>query len=405
MKKIFKILSGILLVAGATMFISCSDDDDDDSKTSYTVTYVTEIGTAPNAITVDEGTVLSDAQLPTLSDSDNEYKFGGWYIYTGTDASKKIVAGQYTVKGDVTLGAVWTYTVMLDPNGGSGSSGSFQASVTRPYTYKDFFSGKDGSSTTVDYVTIPTASDCGISKSGYTFVCWNDKEDGTGTSYRADEKFMYSLWESKSSKITRLYAVWRESSSNLKIATINTLETVLPKLESGDTLIYLGETPYTSGYDSSETMKSERTLIETYLKDENKQITLDLSYHTGYFRETFRYAGSYSGLFEECTSIRKVIISKIIYKVGYVNDYSRRIFYNCKNLSEVEFADTIESIPHYAFCYCSLTSLTLPKNLKYIHKYAFYGNNFTSVTISNNDTYIGDKAFSESVSIKREGNS
>lgn len=94
-----------------TGFVSCSNDDDDD--TTYKVTYSSTYGTAPDAITVDEDTVLNSDQLPSLSATG--YTFGGWF-----DGGTQAVAGTYKVTKDVTLTAKWgktyvigTYTVVV----------------------------------------------------------------------------------------------------------------------------------------------------------------------------------------------------------------------------------------------------------------------------------------------------
>ena len=83
-------------------FVSCSNDDDEPKK--YTVTYSTAYGTAPASIEVEEGTALSENQIPSPSVTDsNGYIFNGWY-----DGETKAVAGTYKVTKNVTLTAKWT---------------------------------------------------------------------------------------------------------------------------------------------------------------------------------------------------------------------------------------------------------------------------------------------------------
>ena len=98
--KLAAILAAAVLAAG---FVSCGSDDDgsDTTPVIYTVTYTTEKGTAPKAITVDEGTKLTAAQLPALTA--DGYTFSGWY-----DGETKAVAGAYAVTKSVTLTAKWT---------------------------------------------------------------------------------------------------------------------------------------------------------------------------------------------------------------------------------------------------------------------------------------------------------
>ena len=112
MKKLTKY--ALLLAALAFGFASCKTNTDDEPVT-YKVTYSTEHGTAPAAITVNENTVLTDDQLPALTAEGQT--FDGWY-----DGDTKAVAGAYKVTKDVTLTAKWnvvSYTVTFNTNGGS----------------------------------------------------------------------------------------------------------------------------------------------------------------------------------------------------------------------------------------------------------------------------------------------
>lgn len=74
---------------------------------TYTVAYLTDKGISTGTasllspITVAEGTVISDAQLPKLSETG--WNFIGWY-----DGETKVVAGAYKVTKNVTLVAKWS---------------------------------------------------------------------------------------------------------------------------------------------------------------------------------------------------------------------------------------------------------------------------------------------------------
>lgn len=69
---------------------------------SYTVTYVAKRGTAPNSITVNSDTVLTESQLPVITN--DKYIFSGWY-----DGNKRVEPGKYKVKKDVSLVARWDF--------------------------------------------------------------------------------------------------------------------------------------------------------------------------------------------------------------------------------------------------------------------------------------------------------
>ena len=101
-----KLLSLLGILALTFAFFSCSADvgESEPQPTYYTVTYSSEYGTAPVAISVEENTTLSETQLPVLY-ADNAV-FEGWY-----DGETKAVAGVYQVKGTVTLTAHWVFSV------------------------------------------------------------------------------------------------------------------------------------------------------------------------------------------------------------------------------------------------------------------------------------------------------
>lgn len=73
-----KLLSLLGILALTAAFFSCSAEVEESTPepqpTCYTVTYSTEYGTAPEAISVEENTVLTDSQLPNLSDGTLVFK-------------------------------------------------------------------------------------------------------------------------------------------------------------------------------------------------------------------------------------------------------------------------------------------------------------------------------------------
>ena len=71
----------------------------EESKKFY-VNYYNAMGTAPSSFYAEENTVLTSAQLPVLSNSNNI--FDGWY-----DGDTKAVAGEYKVTKSVQLKAKW----------------------------------------------------------------------------------------------------------------------------------------------------------------------------------------------------------------------------------------------------------------------------------------------------------
>lgn len=104
MKNILKCFISVFCLI-TLLFTSCKfsvgKKKTSDSLT-YTITYIVHRGTAPQAITVDADTVLSENQLPVVH-NDN-YNFSGWY-----DGNKRVEAGKYKVIKDVTLAARWDF--------------------------------------------------------------------------------------------------------------------------------------------------------------------------------------------------------------------------------------------------------------------------------------------------------
>jgi uncharacterized protein (TIGR02145 family)/uncharacterized repeat protein (TIGR02543 family) len=107
-------------------------------------------GNAPVAITADSGSNISLPDQRAMEK--NGYSFGGWNTKNDGTGTGYATNASYTVKGDITLFAVWTlniYTITFDANGGT---------VT-------IASGKTGEGWKLTSLPTPT-------KSGYTFSGW-----------------------------------------------------------------------------------------------------------------------------------------------------------------------------------------------------------------------------------------
>lgn len=183
MKKVCRILCSFSLLFLFICTISCKHH----TVVKYSVSYVSDYGTAPEAISVFDGAILTAEELPELSESG--YTFGGWFDQDEVQA----VADEYTVTKDVTLTAKWEAVQTPEPEK--------EYSVT----YK------------TDYGTAPTdeakyKKDAevviaeAVSYSGYTFDGWSD---GT-TTYQAGDKYKMgdsnvtftALWTANTTGIT-----------------------------------------------------------------------------------------------------------------------------------------------------------------------------------------------------------
>ena len=153
---------------------------------TYTVKFNSQGGS-----TVADKTVTYDSTYGTLSTPTRDgYKFLGWF--TATSGGTQVTADtKVTITATQTLYAHWqanTYTVVFNGNGNTGGS-----TATQTLTY--------------DKAQALTAN--GFTKTGYHFVSWNTKSDGTGTSY-TDKKSVTNIAGTNVS--VTLYAIWEANS-------------------------------------------------------------------------------------------------------------------------------------------------------------------------------------------------
>ena len=149
---------------------------------SYTVSYNANGGTgAPGNDKKYYGKTLT---LSSTKPTRTGYNFQGW----ATSANGSVVnqpGGTYTGNAAITYYAIWkkiTYTITYKENGGSGQP----SNQTKTYGEDLTLSG-----------VIPN-------KTGYDFVSWNTKDNGTGTSYAPGAKYtanaavtLYAIWKKK----------------------------------------------------------------------------------------------------------------------------------------------------------------------------------------------------------------
>ena len=124
-----------------------------------------------------------DVQLTLNSFTRTGYTFTGWNTKTDGSGTAYYDEQNISIDSDLTLYAQWTpiYTVTFNANGGSGGMSSKTVSV--------------GSS-----ISLPTTT---FTRSGYEFVGWNTKTNGSGISYTNGQKITVS------GDIT-LYAQWKK---------------------------------------------------------------------------------------------------------------------------------------------------------------------------------------------------
>ncbi len=136
----------------------------------YSITYELDGGAFSDGSVITEYTIETDTftlPIPTKA----EYEFVGWSA-KGPSEAQKTVSIEKGSTGNLSFTAVWRelkrYTVSYDANGGFGSIESQSKLEGFPMTISDAV---------------------GIARTGYSFVCWNTKSDGTGTDYKPNDEY------------------------------------------------------------------------------------------------------------------------------------------------------------------------------------------------------------------------
>ncbi|MGN1423113.1 MAG: InlB B-repeat-containing protein, partial [Oscillospiraceae bacterium] len=143
----------------------------------YTLTFDSTGGTSADPIDVSFGTAIGEMPTPTKSG----YQFAGWY--TRENGSGDLYTPDNIMpKSDIKLYAAWiqngkSLVVDFDLNGGKGT-------VEKCLV---------GYNETID--SFPS-----VNRTGYTFVEWNSKPDGTGAHITKKTKIIYNN--------LKVYAVW-----------------------------------------------------------------------------------------------------------------------------------------------------------------------------------------------------
>ena len=87
-----------------------------------------------------------------------------------------------------------------------------------------------------------------------------------------------------------------------------------------------------------------------------------------------------------------VCYTKLLRITGIASTTMYGVFYN-KNISYVEFANSMTFIGDNAFSNNKITKLTVPNNIKHIGNNAFANSKIQELVLSNGLIYIGSNAF------------
>lgn len=166
---------------------------------TYTATFVTEYGTAPEPLKWTYSTSYSESTDITTGKyvlTSTGYSFDGWYEKGNAYKTSSI---SHRTKNDITLTAKWTpwtATVYYSRNNGSA--------------------GGSMSSETVTYATAAKLSKNAYYLVGYEFTGWNTKSDGTGTAYTDEADYTWTGTQ-KNERVT-LYAQWKALQTKLTVS-------------------------------------------------------------------------------------------------------------------------------------------------------------------------------------------
>ena len=196
---------------------------------SYTISYNANGGSgAPGSQTKTHGT---DLTLSSTKPTRNGYNFSKWT--TGKDGSGTSYAPRatYNANASITLYAQWisackwtTADACQKANPGytcksTGTDGACW-DVDKPSTYTISYNANGGSgapgSQTKTHGTDLKLSSTKPTRSGYTFVNWNTKSDGSGTNYASGATYntnanltLYAIWKTNASggPVTKKYTI------------------------------------------------------------------------------------------------------------------------------------------------------------------------------------------------------
>ena len=166
---------------------------------TYTATFVTEYGTAPEPLKWTYSTSYSESTDITTGKyvlTSTGYSFDGWYK---EGASYQTYYIYHDTSNDITLTAKWT-----------------------PWTAKVYYASNNPSAggsmydTTVTYATAAKLSKNAYYLVGYEFTGWNTKSDGTGTAYTDEADYTWTGTQ-KNERVT-LYAQWKALQTKLTVS-------------------------------------------------------------------------------------------------------------------------------------------------------------------------------------------
>lgn len=346
------------------------------------------------------GTLSAEAQNPTeytITTEDftlaNPTKEGstflGWKLEGASDSPKVDYSISKGTTGDLTLLAVWDFSVTFDPNGASGTPPS------------PAFIGEDGT------FTVPEPKS--LRNTGYQFNVWNTNADGTGDTFIPGEKRSVN-------KTTTLYAIWiedywtfaysKETDSYSVGCNTNALTTYnIPNSFKGKKVDGIKESGFKSNNNLTSIVVPEFiTSIGksafwgcenlTSVELPNSITSIAIAVFSGCTNlKSITVPNSVKSIeaeaFLECCNLENITIPNSVKTIG------KNAFKNCKKLTTIRIPDEVTIIDECSFWLCdALTTITLPNKLTNIKTFAFSQCiELESIDIPTSVTKIGRYAF------------
>ena len=379
---------------------------------SYAVAYdaasFTTSGTAPASVQHEYNSTVTVLDN-TGSLAKTGYTFDGWSTSSG--GALAYAAGSTFTQGagDVTLyahGTINSYDVSYDGNGSTG--GSVPATAGHNYA-----------------TTVTVLGQGSLVRTGYHFVSWNTRSDGTGTNYSADDTFtmgtsavpLYAKWGIDS------YSISYNGNGNTTGAvpastdtqTYNTLITVLGNtgtLANGG-LRFAGWNTSADGTGSSYSADSTFNLgaANVTLYAQWSYCSTSGNINVVGTEIKYAYGSPANAVNRSCTGI--LTIPSNVNKIGgstfgsnsgitaidfgdsQVTSIGAQAFINNQSLTTLTIPNSVLTLDTGTFEYeHNLTTVTLGSGLTEIPQWAFHNDfELTSVTFSNWDTHINYHAF------------
>lgn len=423
----------------------------------YTVTYVSENGTAPQAISVLENTVLTEEQLPSLSSGTLVFK--GWYV-----GNVKVIAGEYHVTENVTLTAHWASTATVSYHSIFGDvPESFDVEVDQtltatnlenitcsPYTFQGWFYSKDeGNNGTGIQAQAddPITTDTPLYAKWQTATVTFSTQFGTapsvtkytGTKIESSEiktlsntGYAFGGWFNGSTQLTTNYTVMSNVTFTARW-TANTY-TITFKANGGAGADYTQTVTYGTttklnanafsypGYDflqwniaadGSGTSYSDEADFVVQANDmtlhaqwdpiaDNTTIIdmIKASTETRTIAAKGEFSNTLMAELKQVLNEKNYHVTLDFSHVTGLTSLEKYAFEYCW-IDEIILPETITAIPSWAFNNCYLKKIRIPESVTSIGSYAFCDCSYlTSITIPDSVTSIGPIAFQDCENLK-----